>query len=105
MNYHEIYIHMTKRQSAGLDVFTIGHSTHPIGEFIPTTQVVVDGGRRDPALVGNGADRQAVQRRPRHDAQCRIHHVGHGDGLRLRPTTASRHSGPVWLVSRHPIMP
>lgn len=34
MNYHEIYIHMTERQSAGLDVFTIGHSTHPIGEFI-----------------------------------------------------------------------
>lgn len=34
MNYHEIYIHMTERKSAGLDVFTIGHSTHPIGDFI-----------------------------------------------------------------------
>lgn len=34
MNYHEIYMSMTKPQSRKLDVFTIGHSTHPIGEFI-----------------------------------------------------------------------
>jgi uncharacterized protein (DUF488 family) len=34
MNYHEIHIHMTKPQSRKPDVFTIGHSTRPIGEFI-----------------------------------------------------------------------
>jgi len=34
MNYHEICIYMTKARSGKPDVFTIGHSTRPIDEFI-----------------------------------------------------------------------
>lgn len=34
MNYHEIHRAMTKPKSHDADIFTIGHSTHPIEEFI-----------------------------------------------------------------------
>lgn len=38
LNYHELYTQMTKYQSRNWDVFTIGHSTRPIGEFIGLLQ-------------------------------------------------------------------